>query len=497
MESGSRLNPQSGRRIVIAGAGPAGICLGIRLRQAGYTNFVIFEREDGVGGTWRRNRYPGCACDLPSHLYSFSFEIKRDWSKPYGSQPEILGYLESIAVKYGLLPHFRFRCGVQWASWEDAGALWRIGVESGEVIEADVFVSAIGMFNEIALPSIEGLNDFRGAQFHSAEWRWDHDLSNERVGVIGSAASAVQFVPEIVRDAECLHLFQRTANWVMPKEDDPYTPEELERLRSDPGLVESIRQKIYDDVDTSMTFSDPEARAERQAVARAAIDVVLDPATRQKLIPNHPFGCKRPLFSNDYYPAFNRPNLELVSDRIARVTYDSVVTVDGRERRIDTLILATGFEATKFVSAIEVRGRGGWSIDEAWTDGASAYLGIATSGFPNLYMLYGPNTNNGSILTMIESQVDHVVRLIQWLDRDELAWIDVRAEVMDRYNQEIQAAISKIDVWQADCNGYYRSPSGRIVTQWPYSMTEYRRRTLEPDRRAFDVARRTVPARTI
>lgn len=484
------------RRIVIAGAGPAGLCMGIRLKQAGFDDFVILDKNDGVGGTWRVNQYPGCACDIPSHLYSFSFEIKPDWSKPYGSQPEILEYLEHVAEKYGLLPHCRFECGVLAASWDEDGSFWHVELESGDVLEADLFVSAIGMFNEMAIPEIEGLAEFRGTQFHSARWRWDHDLTAERVGVIGSAASAVQFVPEIARQARKVHLFQRSANWVMPKEDEPHTEAQLRRFRSSPNLLAAIRREIYDDVDMSMTFSDPIARAERESTARRSIDVVTDPATRAKLLPDHPFGCKRPLFSNDYYPAFNRSNLELVTSPIERISHDSVVTRDGRSRAVDTLILATGFEATRYLSTIDVRGRDGRSIEEAWADGACAYLGVMTAGFPNLFMLYGPNTNNGSILTMLESQVDYALQLIQRLDGENLSWIDVRPEPMERYNQEIQTAISKIDVWQADCNGYYRSPSGRIVTQWPYSMTDYRRRTLEPDRDAFATKPRGVISRT-
>ena len=485
MSAATKSDSRSHRRIVIAGAGPAGLCMGIRLKQAGYNDFIILEKGDGVGGTWRANQYPGCACDLPSHLYSFSFEIKPDWSKPYGSQPEILEYLESVAEKYALLPYCRFQCEVRSASWDGTRALWQVGVESGEVLEADLFISSIGMFNEIAIPTIEGLGDFRGTPFHSARWRLDHDLTSERVGVIGSAASAVQFVPEIAKQAKQVHLFQRTANWVMPKDDEPYTEAQLQQFRSDPKLVKAIRQEIYDDVDASMTFSDPVARAERETVAKRAIDVVADPAIREKLLPGHPFGCKRPLFSNDYYPAFNRANLELVTTPIERIGHDSVITSDGRARKIDALILATGFEATRYLSSIDVRGRDGRSIEETWADGASAYLGVTTAGFPNLFMLYGPNTNNGSILTMIESQVDYIIRLIEWMDREDLSWIDVRPESMERFNQEIQAAISKIEVWQADCHGYYRSPSGRIVTQWPYSMTEYRRRTLEPKRDDF------------
>jgi cation diffusion facilitator CzcD-associated flavoprotein CzcO len=474
--------------IAIIGAGPGGLCAAIRLRQAGFEDFVILEKAGGLGGTWHHNRYPGCACDIPSHLYSFSFEPKCDWSRPYASQGEILAYLEHCAEKYGLLPYCRFGCGVRSATWDEGRARWTLRLETGEAVEADVVVSALGMFNELAWPEIPGLDDFAGTQFHSARWNWDHDLAGETVAVIGSAASAVQFVPEIAKRAGQVHLFQRTANWVMPKQDTPFTPKQLARFAEHPETVAAVRAEIFRGVDAGMTFSDPVALAEMEAQVLAAIEVVEDPALREKLRPRHPFGCKRPLLSNDYYAAFNRPNLELVTDAIERITGDSVVTADGRARRADTLILATGFATTKYLSAIEVVGRGGRRIDEAWSDGACAYLGITIAGFPNLFMIYGPNTNNGSILHMIESQVDYTVRQVQRIAAEGLAWIDVRPDVMERYNDDVQAAIGRVAVWQADCRGYYRSPSGRIVTQWPYSMSEFRERTSKPDADAYEVA---------
>ncbi|HVN39689.1 MAG TPA: NAD(P)/FAD-dependent oxidoreductase [Myxococcota bacterium] len=480
---------RSRRHIAIIGAGPGGLCVGVRLRQAGLESFVLLEKAHGVGGTWYHNRYPGCACDIPSHLYSFSFEPKRDWSRPYGSQQEIRAYLEHCAEKYGLLPHCRFGSAVRSARWDERHAHWILTLESGEAVEADIVVSALGMFNELAWPEIPGLDSFAGTSFHSARWNWDHDLSGERVGVIGSAASAVQFVPEIVKRARQVHLFQRTANWVMPKQDDPFTAEQLAYFAEHPEAVRGIRDEIYRRVDAGMTFSDPAAVAEMEASVLAAIEGVEDPQLREKLRPRHPFGCKRPLLSNDYYPAFNRPNLELVTDRIERITPDSVVTADGRARRVDTLILATGFSTTKYLSAIEVVGRGGMRLDDAWSDGALAYLGITATGFPNLFMLYGPNTNNGSILSMIEAQVEYALRQIQRIEDEDLAWIDVRREPMERYNDDVQRAIGRVAAWQADCNGYYRTPSGRIVTQWPYSMTEFRERTSKPDADAYEVAK--------
>ncbi len=477
-------------RIAIIGAGPGGLCMAINLKAAGYDDFVILERSAGVGGTWYQNRYPGCACDIQSHLYSYSFEIKPDWSRPYATQPEILAYMEHCANKYGILPHCRFGSEVVRATWNEPTSTWTVELASGESVEADVVVSALGMFNDLAWPDIEGLDSFAGTSFHSARWNWDHDLTGERVGVIGSAASAVQFVPEIIKQAGQVHLFQRTANWVLPKLDEPATPEDLEARRRDPNLALAIRKQIFDAVDSGQTFSNLDLNAEREAAVLAAIQVVKDPAVRAKLVPTHPYGCKRPLNSNSYYQAFNEPHLELVTDPIARITKDAIVTADGRERQVDTLIIATGFAATRYLSAIDVVGRRGRHISDAWNDGAIAYLGITTAGFPNVFMLYGPNTNNGSILAMIEYQVNHVMGLLKLLGSEELAWLDVRPDVMHSYNEEVQEAIAGVKVWQAGCSGYYRTPSGRVVTQWPYSMTEFRERSSEIDRSAFELAAR-------
>jgi cation diffusion facilitator CzcD-associated flavoprotein CzcO len=474
------------RRIAIIGAGPGGLCVGIRLKRAGFTRFEILEKSDGVGGTWKHNRYPGCACDIPSHLYSFSFELKPDWSRPYASQPEILAYLEHCADKYGLLPHCRFGDAVQRARWDEGTAQWTLELASGRTVDADVVVSGIGMFNELVTPTIPGLDTFAGTRFHSARWNWEHDLSGATVGVIGSAASAVQFVPEIVKQAAQVHLFQRTANWVVPKQDTPFTEEQLEAFRSDATLAQVVRQKIFDSFSGPGIFA--QVRPEMEAAALASMAVVRDPALRARLLPDHPWGCKRPLLSNDYYPAFNRPNLELVTEPIERVTPSGISTRDGREREIDTLILATGFATTKFLSAIEVTGRGGVSIADAWRDGAQAYKGVTTAGFPNLFMLYGPNTNSDSIITMIEFQADHVLRQIQRIEREDLAWLDVKHAAMAAYNDELQRDIATIELWQAGCTDYYRAPSGRVVTQWPRSMRALEAALSTLDEDAYETA---------
>jgi cation diffusion facilitator CzcD-associated flavoprotein CzcO len=460
--------------------------MGIRLKDAGFEGFEILEKAEGVGGTWWHNRYPGCACDIPSHLYSFSFEPKLDWSRPYAPQREILAYLEHCAEKYGLLPHCRFGDAVRSARWDEAAAEWTLETGSGRRVSADVLVSAIGMFNDVAVPDIPGLEDFAGTCFHTARWKHDCDLSGETVGVIGSAASAVQLVPEIVKQAGQVHLFQRTANWVGPKEDAPFSEAQLEHFRSDPGFARAVRAQIFESLGGPRVFEN--VREDMVAGCHAAMAQVEDAEVRARLVPDHPWGAKRPLFSNDYYPAFNRPNLELVTYPIERVTPTGIVTADGRERRLDTLILATGFATTKFLSAIDVRGRGGRSIADAWSDGAQAYKGVTTAGFPNLFMLYGPNTNADSIITMIEYQVDHVLRQIGRIEREGLAWIDVKPGPMHAYNEEIQQELASFEMWGTGCPDYYRAPGGRIVTQWPRSMPALEQALSTLDEDAYESA---------
>ena len=481
--------PPSGpnRRIVVIGAGPGGICTGIKLMQAGIENFVILEKGAGVGGTWFHNRYPGAACDVQSHLYSFSFEIKKDWLRPYATQPEILEYMEHCVAKYGLAPHIRLNTPVRGAYWDEECTLWRVVTEQGEEMVADVVISAVGMFNELNFPDIPGIEDFGGTAFHSA--RWDHAcaLEGKSVAVIGSAASAVQFVPEIAKQAGRLSLYQRSANWVGPREDAPFTPEQLEAFRVDPIAARRQRWKIWRTIEGVITFSDPEMLRRAEEAGRNNIKAVEDAELRRKLTPNTPFGCQRPLSSNVYYPTFNRPNVELVTDAIERITETSLITVDGLERPAEVIVLATGFKTTRYLSAIEVTGREGRPIDEAWSEGAQAYLGITTSGFPNLFMLYGPNTNNGSILFMLECQVAYILRQLRRMDDEHLAWMDVRREAMESYNVELQRQLDAVEVWQAGCHGYYRGPSGRIVTQWPHTMAVYRDRSMRPDPEFYEV----------
>jgi len=482
-----RASDERHQRIVIIGAGPGGLCMAIKLKEAGFEDVVILERAAAPGGTWQHNRYPGAACDVQSHLYSFSFEQKKDWTTPFATQPEILEYLQHCVATYGLEANLRLNTGVRGAYWDEECLIWRLVTESGEEIEADVVVSALGMFNTPSWPDIPGLDSFGGTVFHTARWDEDHDLAGETVAVIGTAASAVQSIPEIAPRVAQLYVFQRTANWVLPKRETFFTEERLEELRHDPMAARQLRWQIFRTVDGVITFSNPAALQAAEEAGMANLAAVEDPEVRRKLTPVGPWGSKRPLSSDVFYPTFNRPNVELVTEAIQKVTADAIVTADGKERRVDTIVLATGFATTRYLSAIDVTGRGGLNLEEAWAGDPRAYLGITTSGFPNLFMLYGPNTNNGSIIFMIESQVSYILRQLRRMRDEGIVWMDVRGDVMDAYNEALQRDLDQVGVWQTGVSGYYRGASGRIVTQWPHTMDEYRRRTMRPDPDAFEI----------
>jgi cation diffusion facilitator CzcD-associated flavoprotein CzcO len=363
-----------------------------------------------------------------------------------------------------------------------------VSTTAGE-IDAGVLVGAVGMFGDLTWPDIPGLDSFQGTLFHSARWNHEHDLTGERVAVIGTAASAVQFIPVIAEQAGALHVYQRQAQWVLPKIDPFFTAAEIERFRTDPAAADAVRQDIFDRIENTITFANPAAIAAAEELGREHLNVVEDPEVRRKLTPVGRWGCHRPLSSDSYYQTYNLPHVELITDPIAKITSDSVVTLDGTERRVDTIIAATGFATTKYLSVIDVVGRGGVSLNDAWSDGAEAYLGITTAGFPNLFMLYGPNTNNGSILHMLECQVGYIVRHVEQMHEEGVAVLELKPDVQARYNEELQRDLDRVEVWQRGaCHGYYRSSSGRIVTQWPHTMTTYREMTERPDTEAYMTA---------
>lgn len=464
-------------RVAVIGAGPGGIITAVRLREAGIEDFVILERADGVGGTWRRNRYLGLSCDIASHFYSFSFAPKADWSRPFARQPEILAYLEQVATQFDIRRYCRFGTSVEAAQWDHETARWHLTTSDGDTVAAAAVIASPGLFGKLRYPDIDGIDGFAGASWHTGDWHDGHSLAGERVAIIGSAATAVQMLPEVAAIAGQVHLFQRSPTWVLPKDDVPYTPEELEEFRQHPDKAAVLREELFHRYADDPPFRDLSLLAQGEQTGLESIAIVEDPDVRARLTPKTPWGCHRPLFSNEYFPTFNLPHVELLTDPIVAITPNGLRTADGTERDVDTIIYATGYDTLKFASVIDFVGRDGVHLRDAWADGAQAYLGITTSGFPNLFMLYGPNTNAGSIMYMIECQVDYVLRSLQHMDRDHLAWIDVRRDVMAAYNEKLQSEIDEVEVWQGGCSTYYRVPSGRIVTQWPHSMARYRELT--------------------
>jgi cation diffusion facilitator CzcD-associated flavoprotein CzcO len=477
---GGIMNNTIDQEVLIIGAGSSGICMGIQLKNAGIEDFMILDKAGGVGGTWYHNTYPGAECDVQSHLYSFSFEPKLDWSRPFGGQAEILEYLNFCTDKYGIREHIKFNTEVASITWNDSNEVWTTVTKSGESICSRIVVSALGMFNNIVWPKIKGRELFSGEHFHSARWNHDIDLHGKKVGVIGIAASAIQFVPEIVDRVSELHLFQRTANWVVPKNNTPYTEQELLAFREEPSLVETSRDETYRLWNTLATFTEKEILSKIEKSGLARIAEVADPKTREALTPQHPFGCKRPLFSDVYYPVFNKDHVHLNTDDIDSIASNGVITSDGLLTEVDVLIYSTGFETTTYLSAIDVKGKNGLDIHDAWSDGPQAYLGISTHGFPNLFMLYGPNTNQGCILVMIEEQVKYIIRRLKTMRSEGILASDIKKDVMRKFNDKLQDDIKGIDVWQHACGNdfYYRAgPSGRFVTQWPKSMDDFAKET--------------------
>jgi cation diffusion facilitator CzcD-associated flavoprotein CzcO len=474
------------RRIVIVGAGPGGLCMAIKLREAGIRDFVILEKASGLGGTWYHNRYPGLCCDIPSYLYSYSFAPKRDWSRPYPSQAEILAYLQDVAAEHEIVPHIQFDTKVEAARWEEESGTWHVSSTRGELVSR-VLISAVGMLNVPKWPDIPGLEAFDGKLLHSARWDPDLDVAGTDLAVIGSAATAVQMAPELAQEVARLYLYQRSPTWVLPRENDPFTAEELARFADDPDAARAEREKIFAVIDPHITFSNRQICELSEEAGLRNLLTVEDPEVRRKLTPQVPWGCQRPLFSTTWFPMFNRSNVELIVEPIERVTAGSIVSGDGQSRRVDIIVAATGFHATRFLSAIDVTGRGGLRLADAWADGPEAYLGVATPGFPNVFMLYGPNTNNGSIITLLEFQVEYVVRQLARMEAEGIRWMEVRGDVTKRYNEQLQRELDAVEVWQATCHNYYRAASGRIVTQWPNTMSEYRRRASRPDPDAYEV----------
>lgn len=465
-------------RVGIIGAGAGGIAMGIQLAEGGY-DFTIFDRADGFGGTWRHNTFPGAACDVPSHLYSYSFAPNPRWSKTYANQPEILAYLEKVAADHRLGPHLRANTAVTTVRWSDTRRRWTLTDADGREHRFDVVVSAVGMLDVPYVPDIRGAHRFRGRRFHSA--RWDHSKSTagERVASIGTGASAIQYVPAIAQETAHLTVFQRTPIWIAPRFDFPFTPEQQELFERDPALARKLRDEAFDAYESASFDADAAQTREATELARSYLmRKVADPALRAKLTPDYPAGCKRPLMSRDWYPTFALPNVSLETAAIAELTERGVRTVDGVEHRVDTIIYGTGFTAADYLASIDVYGTGGRRLADDWNDGAEAYLGTLVAGYPNFFTLYGPNTNGvNSIIYIHEAQTTFVRHILDAMTGRGARTVEVTPGAQRRYNDEVQAAMAG-KVWLA-CSNYFRHPSGKVVTQLPYSGRTFFERTRE------------------
>lgn len=478
-------------RVAIVGAGFSGLCMAIRLSQQGIEDFVVLERADEVGGTWRDNTYPGCQCDIPSALYSFSFAPNPDWSRFYPLQAEIRDYLRHCATDFGVMGHIRFGHGVTSADWDEDAQRWRLQTEGGS-LSADVVVGGMGGLSEPSTPDVPGLEDFQGTVFHSAVWDHDHDLGGERVAVIGTGASAVQFVPRIQPRVKELHLFQRTPSWVMPDPDRPVTAFERRLYRRVPAVQRLVRAGIYliHEATVLGTIVDRRLSKGLELIARRHLrDQVPDPELRAKLTPSYTIGCKRITMSDTYYRALTRPNAEVVTEPIEAVTANGIRTTDGIERPVDTIILATGFKVHDNPAFARVRGRGGVTLGEAWQGSPRAYLGATVAGFPNLFLLVGPNSAGGynSIIFTTEAHVNYAVSAIAEMDRRGLKAVDVRDSVYEAFNRETDQRL-RSSVWnQGGCASWYIDPNGRNGVWWPGFTWRLWQRT-----RRFDVGEYSV-----
>jgi len=461
--------------VVVIGAGPGGVCAAILLERRGIRDVVVLERSAGIGGTWFNNRYPGLACDVPSNLYSYSFFQDYDWTRTFARRDEMCAYVEEAARRFGVAERIVVNAGVESARWDDGAAHWVLTTAAG-TFRGRTVIGAVGMFTEPTRPDIPGLDTFAGPLLHTAEWPEDAAtsfLAGRSVGVIGAAASAIQLVPAIAPVVGELTVFHRTPQWVFPKDDQVFDEGERASRRADPSIVAALRRESIDFVDRLGDFNNVELMADLRARGLENLEALDDPALREVMRPVLPIGAQRTLLSSEYYPTFNHSHVHLVTDPVAEIRPDAVVTKTGDAHRLDVLLLATGYAAHRFLSVVDVVGRDGTSLTEVWRDGAYGYKGMTLDRFPNLFMLYGPNTNGGSIIDKLEVQSRYVVDKIAHLLDNGLASLEVRGAAVETYNKQLSIDLERIEAWRVEGSRYFRAPSGRIVTQCPYSPAEY------------------------
>lgn len=460
--------------VVIVGTGFSGIGAAIKLKEAGIRDFALLDKAHSIAGTWRENTYPGCACDVPSHMYSFSFEQNPDWSEMYAPQQEIRDYLERVADKYEIRPHLRLGVRAVSATWDEGAGIWRCvgeGPDGREEITARFVISGIGGLHVPAKPHLQGLEGFEGSVFHSAEWDHSVDLEGKRVAVIGTGASAIQFVPEIAGDVAQLDLYQRTAPWVLPKADRHISRAERRLYRRFPALQRAYRRGIYAFLEL-FAYRVITGRRLGKVFEKAGLKNlekgVKDPEKRRKLTPDYELGCKRILMSNTYYPALDRPNADVVTEPIAEVGANSITTADGKTRDVDVIIYGTGFDTQALASSVEITGQDGQLLADLWhSKGIQAHRGTMIAGFPNLFFLLGPNTGLGhnSVVFMIECQIRLITQAIAEARRREASVTPTR-RAQDTYNSKVQSGLSGA-VWSRGCKSWYLDAQGRNITLWP------------------------------
>jgi len=472
-------------RVAVIGAGFGGLGAAIALRQSGIDDFIVLERAEDVGGTWRDNHYPGCACDVPSHLYSFSFAPNPDWTRTFSRQPEIWAYLRDTARRFDVLDRVRFGAEMLAAEWDESDERWHLSTARGS-LTADAVIAAPGGLSEPSIPELPGIERFGGTLFHTARWNDDHDLTGERVAVIGTGASSIQVVPSIAPKVGRLTVFQRTPAWVMPRMDRAIPRWRRRLFRHVPALQGLARGAIYWSREMLvLPLMHPVLMKRLEQVAKRHLATqVRDPRLRARLTPDYRMGCKRILISNEYLPTFNRTNVQLVSSGISEIRESSILAEDGTEHEVDTIILATGFHVTDFPAAQRIRGRGGRLLAEDWRNGSSAYRGTTVTGFPNLFLITGPNTGLGhnSMVFMIEAQLQYVIDALRTMDAFGLRSIEVRPGVQEAYDAHIQRRL-KGSVWSTGgCASWYLDANGRNTTLWPGFTWPFRRQM-----RRFDV----------
>ena len=478
-------------RVVIVGAGFAGLGMAISLRRRGMDDFVVLERASSVGGTWRDNTYPGCACDVPSHLYSLSFAPNPDWTRSFSPQPEIYEYLKRTAAESGVEDRIRFDTELTDARWDEDSRTWRLETSTGP-LSCDFLLTAIGGLIEPKLPDIPGLADFEGEVFHSARWNHDYDLRGKRVAAVGTGASAIQFVPEVQPEVDQLHLFQRTPAWIAPRSDRAITTIERRLFRRFPKLQQLSRGAIFWSREALVLGFVKRPRL-MKLIQRAAEThlrrQVKDPELRRRLTPNYTIGCKRILISNDFYPALTKPNVEVLSEGLAEVRGNVVVGGDGSEREVDAIILGTGFQVTDFPGMKVVHGRGGANLAQHWNGSPQAHRCTTVAGFPNLFVIGGPNVGIGhtSAVEMFEHQFQYVLDALDTIERERIATVDTRPEAQSRFIAEVDRKMAGTVWMNGGCQSWYLDRQGRNSTLWPDWTFEHARQTERFDLAEYEV----------